>query len=277
MDHKDDHQYTVRLPMSSSGMFDDPEMKRQVPAENVLVTDFMDKILKKFNTSMIEDKKNPPTEAKRNMRPDELKRERDEKKHEKTLRDTMESFLLIRNTMEVTPTRNRRDNFSRYFTEMLNHPIGHLPGASMGTIQPGQMAYPDFSSLFGTGSLGLPAVPGAMPPPPHAGARRLNLMNLFSSLGFDMMPMAPLEDVKTPLKKDTLDKMPVCEYKEIKASTNHNSCAICRDDFGDTDKVNTLPCQHLFHVDCIASWLKEYNHICPVCRASCGGYDVKSN
>ncbi|PSS13538.1 E3 ubiquitin-protein ligase RING1-like [Actinidia chinensis var. chinensis] len=43
------------------------------------------------------------------------------------------------------------------------------------------------------------------------------------------------------------------------------SCRICLDDFALGTKVTCLPCSHVFHEDCITTWL-EKSHRCPVCR-----------
>ena len=53
------------------------------------------------------------------------------------------------------------------------------------------------------------------------------------------------------------------------ASTKRSSCeccAICLFDFENGDGVATLPCSHLFHTDCISSWLRQKPR-CPVCVA----------
>ncbi|KAI8878114.1 hypothetical protein K501DRAFT_196627 [Backusella circina FSU 941] len=40
-------------------------------------------------------------------------------------------------------------------------------------------------------------------------------------------------------------------------------CAVCKDAFGPEETVLELPCEHIFHDDCIKPWLK-LNGTCPV-------------
>jgi hypothetical protein len=46
-----------------------------------------------------------------------------------------------------------------------------------------------------------------------------------------------------------------------------NDCSICLTDFQSTSVVSKLPCQHVFHQDCLTPWL-EKSSSCPVCRES---------
>uniref|UniRef100_A0A7S2XDY7 RING-type domain-containing protein n=1 Tax=Lotharella oceanica TaxID=641309 RepID=A0A7S2XDY7_9EUKA len=58
----------------------------------------------------------------------------------------------------------------------------------------------------------------------------------------------------------------------------HLSCTICREDFQidkQKEKAASLPCGHLFHVDCIKPWLMKRN-VCPLCRYSLPSSEVKS-
>ena len=47
------------------------------------------------------------------------------------------------------------------------------------------------------------------------------------------------------------------------------TCAICLDDFtpGETT-VRELPCQHIFHPDCIDTFLTDNSSLCPLCKVS---------
>jgi hypothetical protein len=48
--------------------------------------------------------------------------------------------------------------------------------------------------------------------------------------------------------------------------TEFESCTICRDRFDDNSIVRKLYCNHIFHLNCIDTWL-ESNIRCPVCRS----------
>jgi hypothetical protein len=55
------------------------------------------------------------------------------------------------------------------------------------------------------------------------------------------------------------------EVKVQIASRKEKKCIICHDEFSKGDKACQMPCQHLFHADCLNSWLKIRNS-CPICR-----------
>lgn len=44
-----------------------------------------------------------------------------------------------------------------------------------------------------------------------------------------------------------------------------DKCAVCLSEFERDEHVRTLPCNHIFHVECIDRWL-VFNKKCPVCR-----------
>jgi hypothetical protein len=44
-------------------------------------------------------------------------------------------------------------------------------------------------------------------------------------------------------------------------------CVVCVEEFGKGEEVAVLPCEHLFHGECVRTWLGLHG-TCPVCRAS---------
>eukprot|EP01103_Thecamoeba_quadrilineata_P003663 TRINITY_DN13422_c0_g1_i1.p1 TRINITY_DN13422_c0_g1~~TRINITY_DN13422_c0_g1_i1.p1 ORF type:complete len:210 (+),score=27.38 TRINITY_DN13422_c0_g1_i1:154-783(+) len=81
------------------------------------------------------------------------------------------------------------------------------------------------------------------------------LNDLFLSSGVHGAPPASKKVVDN-LKRQTLTEDSPDLEKE---------CAVCKDEFIKENQVVELPCEHLFHKDCILPWL-ESNNSCPVCR-----------
>jgi len=59
------------------------------------------------------------------------------------------------------------------------------------------------------------------------------------------------------------------------SSDNHqeeddDSCSICLDEYEDGCKRITLPCngRHVFHAECIRTWLSESSRQCPLCKSN---------
>ncbi|KAL0316719.1 UNVERIFIED_CONTAM: putative E3 ubiquitin-protein ligase RHC1A [Sesamum radiatum] len=70
--------------------------------------------------------------------------------------------------------------------------------------------------------------------------------------------------VSLPASRTSINALPT-----IKISKKHvradSTCAICQERFELGSQVRKLPCKHLYHSDCIVSWL-EQRSTCPVCR-----------
>jgi E3 ubiquitin-protein ligase RNF115/126 len=49
------------------------------------------------------------------------------------------------------------------------------------------------------------------------------------------------------------------------ASDPVNECSICQEGFHAGEEVLKLPCRHLYHAECVTSWLQQHN-TCPLCR-----------
>ena len=75
------------------------------------------------------------------------------------------------------------------------------------------------------------------------------------------------KDIETILKF-----LPISIVKEIKENgnnddnnNNNRKCVICLSDFEVGEEVTALPCLHVFHTECISSWIKKHCQ-CPVCK-----------
>ncbi|XP_033109381.1 E3 ubiquitin-protein ligase RNF126-like isoform X2 [Anneissia japonica] len=72
-----------------------------------------------------------------------------------------------------------------------------------------------------------------------------------------------------PAEKTDIQNIPT--VKITKADVDENSeCAVCKEEYTEYEEVRKMPCEHLFHSDCIIPWLEMHN-TCPVCRKSLDG------
>ena len=72
--------------------------------------------------------------------------------------------------------------------------------------------------------------------------------------------------------EDKIDPKKIIDYlptttlgKRYNNNTIELKCVICYEDFQEGDIVTTLPCAHVFHIDCIKVWILQHGN-CPVCK-----------
>lgn len=68
-----------------------------------------------------------------------------------------------------------------------------------------------------------------------------------------------------PAAKSAIDALPVISISEGHLGTDAAQCAVCKEEFELGSQVKQLPCNHMYHPDCILPWLEQHNS-CPVCR-----------
>lgn len=65
-----------------------------------------------------------------------------------------------------------------------------------------------------------------------------------------------------PTSKKVLDELEEHVFNEHESDSK---CVVCQEEFQYEDKYIKLPCNHIYHSDCILPWLKQHN-TCPTCR-----------
>ena len=55
-------------------------------------------------------------------------------------------------------------------------------------------------------------------------------------------------------------------YANVRARDHHTCCAVCLQEMIAEELAVRLPCEHIFHEDCVRQWLTS-QHTCPTCRA----------
>ena len=66
--------------------------------------------------------------------------------------------------------------------------------------------------------------------------------------------------------KKILDYLPITTLgKKYNNDNIEFKCIICYEDFQEGDTVTTLPCAHVFHINCIEIWILQHGN-CPVCK-----------
>jgi hypothetical protein len=80
-------------------------------------------------------------------------------------------------------------------------------------------------------------------------------------------PITNLEDVKVVLSNNEFDMLEQLEVtKENLEEYENKECNVCIESYKNDEKLTRLPCQHIFHQECIRNWLCNENVKCPVCR-----------
>ena len=93
---------------------------------------------------------------------------------------------------------------------------------------------------------------------------RNSIFQLLTLLTSNITNEAIPEEEQPIVSTEDFEKLPI----EILNETIDNDCAICIDKLKKGNEIVKLPCNHLFHVDCIKSYFLNYNNKCPMCRSN---------
>ncbi|KAE8727386.1 hypothetical protein F3Y22_tig00005465pilonHSYRG00151 [Hibiscus syriacus] len=92
--------------------------------------------------------------------------------------------------------------------------------------------------------------------------------SLASSVNFTPASTSSIKELKRVKYRDDDDEdyIPLKKRRKLSQdSSSRKECVICLDEFSDQDEVTSMPCDHVYHYDCIVEWLKT-SHLCPMCR-----------
>ncbi|KAL9263810.1 putative E3 ubiquitin-protein ligase RHC1A [Drosera capensis] len=67
-----------------------------------------------------------------------------------------------------------------------------------------------------------------------------------------------------PAPRSAIDSMPTIKITQSHLET-YSHCPVCKDLFELGTEARIMPCNHIYHSDCIVPWLAQHNS-CPVCR-----------
>ena len=67
------------------------------------------------------------------------------------------------------------------------------------------------------------------------------------------------------LTKEQIKNLPTDKYDKKKYNECYQ-CIICMEEFNEGEEVTLLPCEHIFHMECIEKWLLK-EKTCPFCKS----------
>ena len=83
-----------------------------------------------------------------------------------------------------------------------------------------------------------------------------------------LMALDPQTSSHSPTPQSVLDalRVGVVGEDELEGGMGDDACAVCQDAYHLGQDVLWVPCDHVFHRDCILPWLKS-SSTCPICRS----------
>ncbi|KAG2670934.1 hypothetical protein I3760_14G109700 [Carya illinoinensis] len=100
-----------------------------------------------------------------------------------------------------------------------------------------------------------------------SGPRDADISDYFIGQGFEeLIEQLSMNDRRgpPPAPRSLIDSMPSIKITQAHMRTDSH-CPVCKERFELGTEARQMPCNHIYHSDCIVPWLAQHNS-CPVCR-----------
>lgn len=101
-----------------------------------------------------------------------------------------------------------------------------------------------------------------------------NIQNIFDNIIDQYTQAQTFEDVKITLTNEQFLKLndKILNNDVLLKEYENKDCNICIETYKKDDQIIILPCNHIFHYDCIKNWLCNEKVTCPICRTDVREY-----
>lgn len=102
---------------------------------------------------------------------------------------------------------------------------------------------------------------------PSVGLRRANISDYFVGPGLEELVEHLTQNDRRgppPASRSAIEAMPTMKITQ-KHLRSDSHCPVCKERFELGSEAREMPCNHIYHSDCIVPWLVQHNS-CPVCR-----------
>ncbi|KAF7833624.1 putative E3 ubiquitin-protein ligase RHC1A [Senna tora] len=99
------------------------------------------------------------------------------------------------------------------------------------------------------------------------GPRRVDFGDYFMGPGLEeLIEQLTMNDHRgpPPASHSSIDAMPTIKITQTHLRSDSH-CPVCKEKFELGSEARQMPCNHIYHSDCIVPWLVQHNS-CPVCR-----------